>query len=418
MSNFSEKTQYDYLYDALAAKFPGIKNADGKGTMFQFVGTPIEATWSKTNLAEAYDFANAVPVNLDGFYMAGTAAIDAGCKDLYGAVKTNADINLPEYRKYAAQYDAFSKQLADMDVSAFADYQVWAAMHTDAKGIPEEGYRAWFDDPHGGLQWSKRMAAVQLTADDVFRAMQDLIVAAQSPVKDALAAIDTDTMVISYPGSTPKTVPQVAIDGDFSADTARWLLVPDGQYEFDVRISADQEIKSPWKTTYDTKVSQQCWKTSVAVRVDTARVITDAHYELRYTAVGISSYNITRGKWFDGTFVRPGVPLNEGTLVTDDTFFGSKGSLQLIPVNILVMYKPSVALTISAECYKQQFSAYANTKLDWVSMLGFTFDVGENSKLEPITNADGTVTVKFPSPDNAVPQIIGVTSQVLYNGHV
>jgi hypothetical protein len=225
-------------------------------------------------------------------------------------------------------------------------------------------------------------------------------------------------MHISYPGSSSVlTVPRLTIDGDLSGDIVRWQAARADQYEFDVRINANQTITSPWQTTYETKVTRQCFKTSVDVKVDTSRIITDTHYELRYTAVGINSYPITRGNWFDASFVRPDVPLINGIDVSGDTFFGPAGSLHLIPVNILVIYKPTITLTISVERYKEQFGAYADTKIDWLDIFGFRFQVGANKKLEPIANPNGTVSVTFACPDNPVPQIVGVTSLLRYNGH-
>ena len=42
---FSAATQFDYFYDALAKRYPGIADANGTTTNFQFMNTPMSASW-------------------------------------------------------------------------------------------------------------------------------------------------------------------------------------------------------------------------------------------------------------------------------------------------------------------------------------------------------------------------------------
>jgi hypothetical protein len=138
---------------------------------------------------------------------------------------------------------------------------------------------------------------------------------------------------------------------------------------------------------------------------------------LRYTAVGINSYQITHEKWFDADYVNPSVQLIEGLQVTPDTFFGKNGTLHLIPIEVLVMYKPNIEVTISTQCYKDIFSRYEDQKVNVLNLFGYKLRVGASGKLEPIAGTNDTVTLNFPGSALPTPQIVGVISQVLYNGH-
>lgn len=183
-------------------------------------------------------------------------------------------------------------------------------------------------------------------------------------------------------------------------------------------INSDSVIESLWKTVYSTQVVQTCWKTSVETKVDTFRIITDNHYNLKVQAVGVQGYQVTRGRWYNPAFVTPDAQIVQGaTSLTNDSFFGLSGCLHLIPETIFVMYKPTITLTVSSKTYKQQFEANASLDIDWIELIGFRFSFKGLASLQPVENGDNTVTLTFRSPDNAAPQILGVTSKVVFNGN-
>lgn len=95
--------------------------------------------------------------------------------------------------------------------------------------------------------------------------------------------------------------------GYLAGDFSRWMSYKEGENDFSVDINASKKIVHPWKTTYETKVTQKCFSTSVEVNVDTSRIISDIHYNLKYKAVGLNSYNIERGKWYRSAYVDPSV---------------------------------------------------------------------------------------------------------------
>lgn len=419
MSNFSQKTQFDYLYDALAQKYPGIQNADGRSTLFQFVTTPLAAAWKSGNDAQAYDIANAVPKNLDGFYVHGDA-LDISYQDLIQTIKpTSKDIN-ERYRALTRKIDVALEANRNLRNEALSDYNVWRANNLDAKtGLSDMSFSQWLQDEFGGADWQKQLNEKKKALDTLTFERDEITRTMDSALFNARERINPDKMDkmnISQNGTAAVSVPKVTIDGNLTKDLESWINRPEGQYDFDVRINAQETIKSPWRTTYETKVTGNCFKLKTEVHVDTKRIISDTRYELRFTAVGLNSYNITRGSWFSPAFVRPDIELVDGAPLTNDDFFSANGALHLLPNNILVMYRPTISITMSKSCYQQTLGAYADVELSWIELFGFRLNFGASGKLQPIDNGDTTMIV-LRSPENAAPQIVGITSSVVHNGH-
>jgi hypothetical protein len=219
-------------------------------------------------------------------------------------------------------------------------------------------------------------------------------------------------------GSGAVKVPRVVIGGDLARDKARWDGYGKGKFDFaPPPITSDSEITSPWKTLYDTEVKQRCFQTDAKVMVNVSRIITDAHYKLEMKAVGLQGYPITRGSWYDASFVKTDAQLTPGAVgVSADGFFGLNGSLHMIPELLLVMYRPTFSLTVSTQTYKQQFVTNATASVNWIDLFGFRFSFDGLASLLPVDNGNETHTISFVAPATSVPQIIGVVSRAVYNG--
>jgi|GEM_PF-5216879 len=415
VKGFENKTQFDYLYDALAQKYPGLVAKNSDSSVFQFSQMPIAANWITGNDQTAYDIANGVPLNLDGFYVKGDQ-LDTSYSTLIRSLKPKLGDDNSDYKKLKILSDDLTNQFQVIADNANKAYYIWAANNTNANGTVSSKSE-WLNDPLGGKSWGDKINNIQKQVDEVSNEMSEILKSMDAALSDTLANLGTDTMPISRGGAAVK-VPSVTIGGNLPGDKLRWDGYAKGQYDFEVVINADSVIESPWKTVYSTQVVQKCWSTSIETKVDTFRIITDNHYNLKVQAVGIQGYQITRGRWYTPVFVTPDAQIVQGaTSLTNDSFFGLNGCLHMIPESILVMYKPTITLTISSQTYKQQFEANANLDINWIEMIGFRFSFKGLASLQPVDNGDNTVTLTFRSPDNAVPQIVGVTSKVEFNGN-
>jgi hypothetical protein len=408
-------TQFDALYDALSQKFPGLTGDPGGAAVFQFAASPIEAGWTIGVDVDAYDIANAVPLNLGGFYEQGDP-LDTAYQDLILSVKPANYSDNPAYTAAETALGGMIASRAQTSLEANSAYQTWAAQNLTKDGTPAESQTAWLLDPMGGAAWQDKLDAIRLQIAGQNAKIAAIVASMDGALARAQKAAQTDTMPISRAGGPAIQVPSVSIDGDLGGDVARWAQYPDGQYDFQVVLDGNYVVKTPWKTLYTTTTSQHCWQTSVDVNVDTSRIIEDVSYRIEFNAVGVASYPIKRGRWYDADYVSPKVQITPGATVTSDTFFGLSGTLHLIPETLFVMFRPTFKLTVSTQCYKQQFQANASADIDWIDLFSFRFRFDGLASLQPVDNGDGTTTMTFASPANAVPQIIGVTSKAEWNG--
>lgn len=405
-------TQFDYFYEALAKRYPGIAAANGTTTNFQFMKTPLPAQWMTGSDANAFELANSTSVGLDGFFTPGGGFANA-YRDLVLSIEPAQGSDNPRYRECVIQIAAIDKQiqsLTDQAQGAFKDY---------VANTPETQmtFTQWFNDPFGGQNFQQQIAQLQFQRSDLANVQQNIVKALDGPLGLAQAAVNpwAQTMNIVEDGAG-QSVPLTTIGGDLAGDIARWtarLFTPD-QYDFDITITGTDTITTPWKTTCTTTARSDCWGTSAPVQVNTSRIISDNQYKLRICAVGMNSYKINRGQWFDDTRVSPETKLVKGSAWTPDMFFGRNGSLHLIPDVIFVMFRPMIKLTTSTQVFKQEIQANADAEISYVDLMGLRFAVSGMASLQPVGD-EVTITVTFYAPDNQAAQIVGVTSKVAWN---
>lgn len=413
MADFEKKTQFEYVYDALAQKYPGLV-APAKQAIFQFAAAPLAATWIKSNDSSAYSIANAVPVTLDGFYNIGSVLLDKSYASLIMSLPPRADQDNAKYLALLRRLNNIGDSLTALNQDIDADYQVWSANNRKSDGTVPKTRIEWLATE--GIGWQTKLDNLNAQVEEVKYEKTRLVQALDAALTQALKNLDIDQMNISY-GGTSQQVPMVNIGGKLADDKTRWDVYPKDQYDFDVRINKNMAITNPWQTLVETRVTSTCWSTNVSTTVDTFRIINDVNYDMRVTAKGLQAYQITRGKWYDGSLVQPTAQIPDGSTYTNDSFFGLSGALHLIPDLIVVWYKPNIELTVSTDVYKQELEAKADVSIQWVEFLGVRYQVKGISSLQPVQNANNTTTVRFNSPDSAVPQILGVKSEVKWNGN-
>lgn len=406
----NELTQFDYLFNALANKFPGIASASG-ASLFQFATVPIAASWETNEDAKAYELSSRGSANLTGFYVPGDR-IDIAYGDLINSIEQPNVENNPEYTKARREAEDANRVWKAKAGEATVAYKQWAATHEKPDGTPLLTEIEWLGAATGGAAWAGELKELQDEAAAKRAAMALIAKTLSAPLAAAQAAAGEDKVTIGA-----LTYSQVSIGGTLAQDIRRWDKAKAGEYEFDVVLEGGRTITYPWKTLYKTEVHQDCWSTSASVKVNTSRIIADEHYELRVQAVGLESYPISRGQWYDPNFVNPNQKIASGSSFDNDTFFGPDGTLHLIPQLLLVMYKPTYRLTVSDIVYKQEFEANADASIEWIDLFGSRFKFSGLASLQPEKNADSTTTVTFASPAEASPQIIGVFSKVCWNSH-
>jgi hypothetical protein len=407
---FADKTQFDYLYDALAQRYPGIAKANGESANFQFMQTPMTADWVTGHDARAFELANSTSVTLDGFFVPGGGFANA-YRDLVLSLAPVQKIENAVYVDCVAKLRALDAQKQSLADAAHGAFRVFVAENPGTQTT----FVQWLADDFGGKSYRDELTELDAQRTDVAKTQTDVVNAIDAPLGLARGAVNpwAQTMQIDEGGAL-RTVPLVTIGGDLATDISTWSMRPKDQYDFDVTITANDTLKTPWKTTYTTKVRTDCWGTSASLQTNTQRIISDNNYKLRVRARGMNSYKINRGQWYDESLVSPHVKLVEQSAWTPDMFFGENGSLHLIPEEIFVMFQPSIQLTVSTQVYKQQIESNADVDIEYLDMLGMRFEVSGMSSLQPQGDAQ-TTTITLNPPANQQAQIVGITSKVAWD---
>ena len=171
---FEDYTQYDYLYDALAQKYPGLVAAKNASSVFQFSQVPVAANWITGNDGNAYDIANSVPLNLDGFYVHGDQ-LDSAYSTLIKSIKPkNGDSN-PDYRKMVVKVGDLNNQMSKTADDAAKAYYEWAANNTNPDGTPAQTQTEWLSNPMGGKAWGNKLNEIQSQIDELDDEMSKLL---------------------------------------------------------------------------------------------------------------------------------------------------------------------------------------------------------------------------------------------------
>ncbi|HLA56608.1 MAG TPA: hypothetical protein VK623_10930 [Flavobacterium sp.] len=411
-TNFGD-SQFDYLFSAIADKFPAI-GQDTATTQFQFSGSPMAASWSTGDDIGAYNVANAVSADVNGFYTPNPGSLYNAYSDLIVSISPGIDGSKdPLYLKTLKQQnDAIANCQTALNNAKMA-WATYVQQNTDPKtGLPAETEAAWLADELGGLEYQQAIDQANSAKSTISNNLSLLVA-----TFDAALAADqkklTDPANCSIYETTKGgtiTLPTIALSGNLGADVTNWDAYGATDFDLDVTLTKDSTVTTPWKTVYQTNVEQHCFETSVSTSITSTRIIQDSNYKLRVMCKGLKSYNVSFGDWYSSSYVNPQTAVfSPASTVNSETFFSAlNGSLHMIPSQIWVMYQPSIQLTISTDTFKETIEGTLNSNIDWVDILSFRFDCTAGASMAEV--GETTTTITFNSPVLAGPQIFGVTS--------
>lgn len=412
-NTFARQNQFDYLYSAVINKYPGLALDDGT-SVFQFMEMPMEASWVTGTDEAAFNLADTVPAKLGGSYSSGSARVSLAYKSLLESMMGAMADNNVQYKELQNKMATQAKLLNVAIDEAKRKYGVWRTEQKMLGFEPAATLMEW-------LQTDITATAHKANYDQAlgeYNRYQDeakgLYGAMGAALATARQALDSDQMLIAADIQGGRFVPRTTIGGNLQQDIMGWKN-SQNSYDLDVIIENTEQEITPWRTVSTTEVKQSCHSTKLDSKINVSRIIMDQAYKLRFKAVGMRGYPITRGDWYNDAFVHPSAKLPEGCQLDTESFFGEEGSLHLIPTSILVLYQPQIELTVSTSCYKDTLANQTNLDLEYFDLFGIRFDLQASLKIGEQIGAD-TVTRTFVTPDNAPAQILGVTSAVRYSG--
>jgi hypothetical protein len=410
-TDFARKNQYDYLYDAIVNKYPGLGITDNV-TAFQFLQEPMTADWVTGEDAAALAIADSVPARLGGFYMPGSSTVSSAYRSLIKSLQDALGDRNSNFRSLQIKIQTASDNLQKVIHDAQGEYNKYV-FAMQQKGETVSSLEDW-------MQSSMAATPFKMKYDQVIEEYRRLSTEAErtygsmgAALVEAKENLDKDQILLRSDGKEAVYIPRTTVGGNLAEDMRRWEN-SDG-YEFDVTIKASDRDITPWKTVSTTEVKQSCHSTKIDSKIKVSQLIMDNDYSLNVKAVGLRAYPISRGVWYNDTFVNPHAEIVEGGQLDTESFFGDAGSLHMIPTSILVIYKPEISLTVSTQCYENYLANNTNLDMKYISLFSMNFDLQASLGIN-VKQGGSVSTITLVSPKETPAQILGISSTVKYSG--
>jgi hypothetical protein len=409
--------QWGVLYDALQQA--GVQLPTGPNSQFQFIPTPMVAAFSDSNGLYWGDFyGNYASADMGPSFNRSVEAVSDGYYDFINSLEYPDPSTDPEYQKLLAQQKNLVSQLSSAGTDATGAYKAWVA-NGGATTMPEiKTLSDWLASPlTGGSQYQSTIASLNAQIANVNQQLMPFLSGSDAAIVQAVKNAAPSNMVsVSIPqsGGLTKMVYSESLSPELAPLLAQWIAGQKSNF-VQVTLTKNTSYSGHWhiegggstdffddffgffgegETTYDKTVES------------------DSHFKSTLEVQALSTFAVVRNGWFDGALLTQ-FPNGPWAGRTADQYFGSQGSLKLVPAQLLVAYGVSLALTLSSETMT---SVKTQTEAAGGILIGpFFFGAEAVSTSEVTTNADGSQTINVNSTDNN-PYVIGVLSTSFYNG--
>ncbi len=416
----ADKSQYEYLFEALVKEFPALQkqpSGDNEpGVYFQYTGQPIEAKWVTGKDYPAFVLGNTSNGDTSGFYSGSDSQISESFRTYMASIApTNMQAD-PQYQTYQKQLDALIGNGTTISTDANNAFKTWLAQNPDYKKDFEGfgGFTTWLSaEGTAGPSWKTKIDQNTAQQNQVIANQILLVKAIDQPLADAKAKAIDPAYEASYVNSGVTIKAPLTNIQALSGALSDWTSAAAGQYELDATINAESKYVGSWNRNVKTTVTKKCCSVSTHTEIDYNRILQDSKYNFNIKAVGARVFTANRGDWYNPAFMTASnVEFPTGSRFTLKDYFGENGMLAMIPVSFLVIYKPSVEITISKTTYEQTVKNYFDASAS-VSFFGMEFSMaaGESKMVKEIDSETVKITLDANSGPNAFPMLFGASSK-------
>lgn len=407
------KTQgsYAHLMQGLMKQYPGLAE-NGKSKLFQFMETPKDATWSKQTDYALCQLMDAVPAERGGYYTASENRVSSSYRSL---VTSLCNVQL----KKSAEYNDLTNDLQTKDNLLLSQRETLKSVYTTESGetFTAKGFQEWLGtlNLHNPFLPGEVKAYLEVSKerDSLYEKREHLANRLTSDYRRILTALDDPANQISVvpDGQTsPVILPRMSLSGNLASDVARWTQSDKDAVQ--IHINSEDTIESETKSIYASSAHKIGWSAGAVHDGEFTQQIADEKYQLDINIRGINTYDILRDGWYNGQYVNPDLDIDASALLNKKSYFGEGGALQLIPVSLLVVYKPSIKLTITRDVYERKVRDFIHVN-PFLCLFGWGLNVG-TVVTKSLIAKDDIIEIPFETPTNAAPQIIGITSVKKY----
>lgn len=399
---------YAHLMQGLTKQYPSLgENGDSK--LFQFMATAREATWTDRMDYNLYQLMNTVPAERGGYYIPSDKQVSSSYASLLNSL---CDVNLKKSQKYN-ELSAAIQTLGNQMSAMMSEDLKKAYMETTGKSFSASEFQVWLGTLNLNSPFLNPTVAQYLEVFNKHKGLKeeqnDLKQRLTRDYRNALAALEdpkNQASIIREGQNEPVQVPHVTLSGKLASDVSRWEA--SDKNSVTIQINSKDTLEGPTSKVYTSAIHKIGWWANAVHAGEITQQIADEEYELDIDIKGINTYDIQRDKWYNGQYVNPGIAIDDSAILNKESYFGPGGSLQLIPVSFLVIYKPSIRLTIHRDVYEKKIKNFLNVN-PFLSFFGWGFNGGASVE-KKVIEKDKTIVIPFDAPSTAAPQIIGVTS--------
>lgn len=355
-----------------------------------------------------YNFCSVIPMwSAAGTYQSTDAPFDASYGQFLNCLSPSAP---PSQQQQITEAQQNVQQAQNQQNDAVTDAQVaYAKDPAVVGGIPN--YVSWLlgDD---GMSYQTAITTADSNLLSASNAYQSLVKACDANLAAAIKAFNDPAYSATLNnGGTSPPVPNWTL----SMTSAQWVdSLAEGTESVTISYSNSQEVydfSQSWaqgsgeiSADFITLQASGSWQSA-------DEFYTDTNLAVSITAA-MTTISISPDKWFSpvtalagGTYLANYSEFNNGN--TGDAFmFGQGGVLPLVKTAMLVVFNPSITLTISSETYQSHSSEWSAT--GGISIGPFNIDGANGGSTVSEWTDNGTTASITINDTTGVPKILGV----------
>jgi hypothetical protein len=407
--------KWGVLYDALLKA--GLKLPTSSNSQFQMITSPMVAAWNDLNQLYYADlYGNYPSAEMGPTYSRSAGSVSDGYYDFINSLEYPDPSKDLQYQKLISQQKTLTTNLGLANQTAVGAYKAWLEDSSDTTTFPAiKSISDWLASGlAGGAQYNAQIDDINTQLNNVNQQLIPFLSGSGLAIKNAVAAVALDNQkTTAIPGSKDtKKVYSQSISPQLGSLLLQWQS---GQKSNSVSIALNNTSKDTGSWYVEAGAGFDFSYGIIGIFGEggityNKTIENDSSFSCTLDVQATALFDIVRNNWFNGGLLTEYLN-GPWSSKTAEQFFGSKGSLKLVPTQILVAYGVSFTITATSKTFNEiQKSWKAHGGL----AIGPFIIGGEGAGHSNVTtNSDDTQTLTFDSTDNN-PYVIGFLSQSFY----
>jgi hypothetical protein len=417
------RTLWQYYTEVLRAAIKMEAKIDDSSDQIHFFSTPRPADWdeSQFGLWRFLELADTIPKWGDPVYSGtGRKFSDAYIEFLCTIpFKLNDD---KEQKRAELSAQRMIEAIEQINIARVRVQEVWKQFDaTQNDHVDKVSYNTWYQntgsllESRAKLQLNSRISDYNYWLGKVVGSMSNVITEFYNDaykVKVRAKAESSEEFRPDY-SSSSELSKFITASKSLNNDSCDKLKITIDKNNFDSKSSSEQGgINSVASINLLSTIQGEGKEDTVELEVN------NETFNLQFCVRNWQSFSISPGKWYNGNIVRKFGSNYKSTNISyeQQKFFGKNGILNLRPVQIIVVYQPKLAITLTKSKYdllREKINKSAGVKLGFLKYkLGLSGDASKDKDITTVSFNQETKTI-YLEDKTEVPQILAVVSAEL-----